>query len=130
MVIGGVAEKIPDKIKSMIFLDAYIPQDSKSGFDLIPGLRDIYEQRRLKEGGIDWLVPSYTPEEFGVTNNEDINWMKSRLCPMPFHTHDEALSIQNIKSKRLSRTLVTFYNFGDSMFHSMEIKRNRYLGLF
>ena len=57
MVIGGVAEKIPDRIKSMIFLDAYIPQDGKSGFDLIPGLRDIYEQRRLKEEGKEWLVP-------------------------------------------------------------------------
>ena len=51
MVIGGVAEKIPDRIRSMVFLDAYIPQDGKSGFDLIPGLRDIYEQRRLKEEG-------------------------------------------------------------------------------
>ena len=35
----------------MIFLDAYIPQEGKSVFDLIPGLRDIYEQRRLKEKG-------------------------------------------------------------------------------
>ena len=35
--------------KSMIFLDAYIPQDGKRGFDLIPGLRNIDEQRRLKE---------------------------------------------------------------------------------
>ena len=74
--------------KSMIFLDAYIPQDGKRGFDLIPGLRNIDEQRRLKEESKDWLVLSYTPEEFGVTNNEDINWMKSRLCPMPFHTYD------------------------------------------
>jgi len=88
MVIGGVAEKILDRIKSMIFLDAYILQDGKRGFDLIPGLRDIYEQRRLKEESKDWLVLSYTPEGFGVTNDEDINWMKSRLCPMHFHTHD------------------------------------------
>jgi thioesterase domain-containing protein len=88
MVIGGVAEKNLIESKSMIFLDAYIPQDGKRGFDLIPGLSDIYEQRRLKEESRDWLVLSYTPEEFGVTNDEDINWMKSRLCPMPFHTHD------------------------------------------
>jgi pimeloyl-ACP methyl ester carboxylesterase len=69
MVIGGIAEKIPDRIKSTIFLDAYIPQDGKSGFDLIYGLKDIYEQRRSKEEGKDWLVLSSTPEEFGVTND-------------------------------------------------------------
>jgi hypothetical protein len=40
IVIGGVVEKIPDGIKSMIFLDAYIPQDGKSAFDVIPGLRE------------------------------------------------------------------------------------------
>ncbi len=70
MIIGGIAEKIPDRIKSMIFLDAYIPQDGKSGFDLIHGLRDLYEQRKSKEEGKDWLVLSSTPEEFGVTNDD------------------------------------------------------------
>ena len=124
MVIGGVAEKIPDRIRSMVFLDAYIPQDGKSGFDLIPGLRDIYEQRRLKEEGKNWLVLSYTPEEFGVTNNDDINWMKSRLCPMPFHTHAEPLSIKENKPKRLSRTYITCTDFGDSMFHSIKSKES------
>jgi pimeloyl-ACP methyl ester carboxylesterase len=70
MIIGGIAEKILDRIKSMIFLDAYITQDGKSGFDMIYGLRDIYEQRRSKEEGKDWLVLSSTPEEFGVTNDD------------------------------------------------------------
>ena len=73
MVIGGIAEKIPDRIKSMIFLDAYIPQDGKSGFDLIYGLRDIYEQRRSKVEGKDWLVLSSIHEEFGVTNDEVVS---------------------------------------------------------
>lgn len=130
MVIGGVAEKMPDRIRSMVFLDACIPQDGKSGFDLIPGLRDIYEQRRLKEEGKNWLVFSYTPEEFGVTNNDNINWMKSRLCSMPFHTHDEALSIKEIKSKRLSKTYITCTDFGDSMFHNMKSKESEGWGYF
>jgi pimeloyl-ACP methyl ester carboxylesterase len=119
MVIGGIAERIPDRIKSMIFLDAYIPQDGKSAFDLIPGLKDIYEHRSLKEQGKEWLVLSYTPQEFGVTDYEDIVWMKSRLCPMPFHTHDEFLTIQNIKSKKLPKTYVTFTDFGETMFDSI-----------
>ena len=38
MVVGGVADVMPYRIKSMIFLDAYIPQDGKSAFDLVPGL--------------------------------------------------------------------------------------------
>jgi pimeloyl-ACP methyl ester carboxylesterase len=119
MVIGGVAERMPDRIKSMIFLDAYIPQDGKSAFDLMPGLRDVYQQRSLKDKGKGWLVLSYTPEEFGVTIPEDASWMKSRLCPMPFHTHDEPLTLKNAKSRELPKTYITFTDFGDSMFKSM-----------
>jgi pimeloyl-ACP methyl ester carboxylesterase len=39
LVIGGVAEKIPQKIKRLVYLDGYIPQDNKSAFDLEPSLR-------------------------------------------------------------------------------------------
>lgn len=54
--------------------DAYIPQDNKSAFEVVPGLENIYKERTLKEEGKERLVASYTPEEFGVTNPDDINW--------------------------------------------------------
>jgi pimeloyl-ACP methyl ester carboxylesterase len=116
MVIGGVANTLPRRIKSMIFLDAYIPQDGKSAFDLVPGLKDVYAQRSLKEKDKEWLVASYTPQEFGVTAPDDINWMKSRVCPMPFHTHDEPLIIKNNKFSEIPKTFITFTDFGESMF--------------
>jgi pimeloyl-ACP methyl ester carboxylesterase len=123
MVIGGVAERIPNRIKSMIFLDAYIPQDGKSAFDLVPGLKNIYEQRSLKEKGKEWLVLSYTPQEFGVIDPDDATWMKKRLCPMPFHTHDEFLTIGNIASIKLPKTYITFTDFGESMFKSIKTEK-------
>lgn len=33
LVIGGVAEKVPERIRRLVYLDAYIPQDNKSAFD-------------------------------------------------------------------------------------------------
>jgi pimeloyl-ACP methyl ester carboxylesterase len=42
LVIGGVAEKVPERIRHLVYLDAYIPQDNKSAFDIIPGLETIY----------------------------------------------------------------------------------------
>jgi pimeloyl-ACP methyl ester carboxylesterase len=59
MVIGGVADKIPHKIKSLVYLDGYIPQDNKSAFDIIPGLETIYKERALREEGKEWLVAPY-----------------------------------------------------------------------
>ena len=34
LVIVGVAEVIPERIKHLVYLDAYIPQDNKSAFDI------------------------------------------------------------------------------------------------
>ena len=33
LVIGGVAEKVPERIGRLVYLDAYIPKDNKSAFD-------------------------------------------------------------------------------------------------
>ena len=41
LVIGGVAEIIPQKIKRLVYLDGYIPHDNKSAFDLEPGLETL-----------------------------------------------------------------------------------------
>ena len=62
LVIGGVAEKVPERIRRLVYLDAHITQDDKSAFDIIPGLESIYKKRALKEQGREWLVASYTPE--------------------------------------------------------------------
>ena len=56
LVIGGVAEKVPENIRRLVYLDAYIPKDNKSAFDIIPGLETIYKERALKEQGTEWWL--------------------------------------------------------------------------
>jgi pimeloyl-ACP methyl ester carboxylesterase len=116
LVIGGVAEKVPERIIRLIYVDAYIPQNNKSAFDIVPGLETIYKKRALKEQGREWLVASYEPEEFGVINHDDINWMTTRLSPMPWHTHDQPIRITNAKAKRLPKSYISCTEFGCSQF--------------
>lgn len=66
---------------------------------MIHGLKEIYEKRSLKEQDKEWLVASYEPQDWEVTKPDDIAWMKARLCPMPCHTHDQPLKIENLQSK-------------------------------
>jgi pimeloyl-ACP methyl ester carboxylesterase len=115
-VIGGAADKIPQRIRHLVYLDAYIPQDNKSVFDLEPGLETIYTKRALKERGIEWLVASYKPEEFGVSDRIDIDWMNSRLSPMPWQTHNQPVRITNPDSKVLPKSYICCSEFGRSQF--------------
>ena len=120
LVIGGVAEKVPERIRRLVYLDAYIPQDNQSAFDIIPGLEIIYKERALKEQGSEWLVASYTLEEFGVTNPDDIKWMNPRLSPMPWHTHDQPLRITNPKAKILPKSYICCTEFGNAQFKAQK----------
>ncbi|MGC1929823.1 MAG: alpha/beta hydrolase, partial [Candidatus Nitrosopolaris sp.] len=120
LVIGGVAEKLPERIRRLVYLDAYIPQDNKSAFDIIPGLENVYKERALKEEAREWLVASYKPEEFGVTNPDDISWMNPRLSPMPWHTHDQPLRITNPKAKILPKSYVCCTEFGNAQFKAQK----------
>lgn len=122
MVIGGATEKIPQRIGRLVYLDAYIPQDNKRAFDLVPGLETIYRTRRLKDEGKEWLVASYTPQEFGVTDPDDVRWMSTRLTPMPWHTHDQPIRITNLLAKALPRNYISFSEFGISQFKFQESK--------
>jgi hypothetical protein len=84
------------------------------------GAETIYKERALREEGKDWLVASYEPEEFGVTNPDDVKWMSTRLSPMPWHTHDQPIRITNAQAKSLPKTFVCFSEFGYSQFKSQK----------
>jgi hypothetical protein len=82
----------------------------------------MYNERTLKEQGKEWLVASYEPEEFDVTNPDDINWMNPRLSPIPWHTHDQPLRITNPKAKRL---LKSYISCTDSEIFNLRLKSHQ-----
>jgi pimeloyl-ACP methyl ester carboxylesterase len=119
-VISGVAERVPKRIRRVVYLDGYIPEDNKTAFDIIPGLETIYEERALKEKGREWLVPPYEPEVWGVTNPSDVQWMKARLSPMPWHTHDQPIKITNREARVLPKSYISCTEYKE--FHFMAQK--------
>ena len=126
VVVSGVAEEMADRIKRLVYLDGYIAEDGKSAFDLIPGLKEIYEKRALNEHEKEWLVSSYTPQEFGVTDPADIVWMKPRLSPMPWHTHDQPSRITNLEAKKIPKSYITCTAFGDFMINKAKSQHIAY----
>lgn len=126
LVIGGVAEKVPERIRHLVYLDAYIPQDNKSAFDITSRLETSsfefqdFKERTLKEQEKEWLIASYKPEEYGVTNPDDVSWMNSRLSDMPWHTHDQSLRITNPKAKILPKSFICCTEFGNAQFKAQK----------
>ncbi|WP_113701596.1 alpha/beta fold hydrolase [Nonomuraea lactucae] len=76
MVISGVAEREPRRIRSLVYLDAFVPERGQSCFDILPWLREA-----LAPGETDYLMPPPPPELLGVE--------EPRFTPMPLGTHTE-----------------------------------------
>jgi pimeloyl-ACP methyl ester carboxylesterase len=84
MVISGVADKIPERIQKVIYLDAFVPSDSESVKTIQAAKWDQYE--KMVRGDFlapPWMIPGKIPGD----------------VPQPLKTFTESVSLKNEKAK-------------------------------
>jgi len=78
MVATGVADRAAERVAQVIYLDAFVPEDGQSLFDLVPG---EHRQRQLEsvKAGDGWRVaPNPVPPD---TSEEDAAWVTKFRMP-------------------------------------------------
>jgi pimeloyl-ACP methyl ester carboxylesterase len=92
--ISGVADRIPDSIKSLVYLDSLILPVGKSPFDINPP--EIADARRKlsmeSSGGLTIPVPDHST--WGIPP-EDVAWVTSSCVPHPTSTWESKLRLDN-----------------------------------
>ncbi len=91
MVATGVADRAPDRIGQLIYLDAFVPRHGQSLLDLIPpeGARLTRDAARLQGEG--WRVPpSQMPPD---THESDVTWAKPKRLPQPLQTFEQPVAL-------------------------------------
>ena len=70
MVISGVADRVPERIRSLVFLDAFVPEHGESVADFAP----------ISGGGLidGWKSAPISGEAFGV-NLADRAWVARQV---------------------------------------------------
>lgn len=98
MVVTGVAEQMADRISSIVYLDAFLPQDGES-------LYDIVGSSHPAEGG---LVAPLSAEFFAV-NDQDRDWVNRMMTMQPEKTFTQPLrvtgKVEGIAKKAYVRAL-------------------------
>jgi pimeloyl-ACP methyl ester carboxylesterase len=88
MVATGVADRARDRVVQLIYLDAFVPEDGQSFFDLT-GQGDAV--RSAAEDG--WRVPpNPSPPD---TPSEDLAWINERRMHHPIGTLEQTLHLMN-----------------------------------
>ena len=80
-VISGVVERLASRIASIVYLDAFLPEDGQRGIDLqSQGSRDAVA-KALEDGAPS--RPAASAARYGVDDPKDLAWVDSLLTPQP-----------------------------------------------
>jgi len=77
MVISGVADRVPEKVASLVYLDAFVPEDGQSCLSLLPP-----DRRLATVPGEDWLVAPIPSAGFGLKRPEVIALWEGKSAPL------------------------------------------------
>ena len=92
MVITGVADRVPDKIRRLVYFDAFVPENGKALTDYVGPERAAHQKQEGKETGTIGPMPAAA---LGLTRPEDIAWATRRQVRHPIGTMTQPLSLSN-----------------------------------
>jgi pimeloyl-ACP methyl ester carboxylesterase len=90
MVVGGAADRVANKIGSLVYLDAFIPEAGKSLWDFLPPEGVAAQRGSAKDG---WRIPRISAAEFRVVSPDDIARLDRRAVDQPIATMDQKSAV-------------------------------------
>lgn len=83
MVVTGVLARLQERVRSVIYVDAFVPENGKALIDYDDGpLVPVYNEARDK----DQPIPPVPLEVFGVSDTKVLSFVNSRLVHQPWRT--------------------------------------------
>ncbi len=80
-VINAVADRMPERVAHLVYVDAPLPRDGQSVLDALDSETRAWVRSLLQAEGV-WLTPPDI-RDFGVAET-DVLWAQRRLTPHPF----------------------------------------------
>lgn len=94
IVVTGVADRVPQRIRQLIYLDSLILENGQCAFDLLePATVQSRLQAAKANDGV-WIDPP-PPGFFGVSDPEQQAFLQDRLTPHPLGTYTSPLVLQH-----------------------------------
>jgi pimeloyl-ACP methyl ester carboxylesterase len=103
MVATGVADRAAARIAKIIYLDAFVPQNGQSLFDLLPATQRATRAEDARVNGDGWLLaPNPSPPD---TSPEDLAWITPRRRWQPIGCFSQRLLLEG-RSAHLPRAYI------------------------
>lgn len=93
MVVTGVADRMADRLRQLIYLDALLPMHGESVLDLLPPAHVESIRTQVAEQGHGWLIPA--PALPPDTPDEEVMRASTRRHAQPLRTFTEPLMLRH-----------------------------------
>jgi pimeloyl-ACP methyl ester carboxylesterase len=109
MVIAGVADRAPERVARLVYLDATVPEDGQSVADAwADGWEWLADERAAAAAAgfpDDWPAPVAYVRQM-VADEADQAWMLERFVPQPFAPLAQPVALRNPAAATLPRTYI------------------------
>ena len=114
-VISGVADRIPDRIAALVYLDAFVLEDGQSLHDALPLAQKNRQLEAVGRDGEGWKVPPIPAEAFHV-NARDCDWVNRQCTMQPLATFQQPIRLNGKAGALKDVTFILATGFEDSPF--------------
>jgi pimeloyl-ACP methyl ester carboxylesterase len=116
-VISGVADRIPDRIGALVYLDAFLLEEGQSVHDILPPPMREAQIEGAGQTGDGWKVPPIPAEAFHV-NARDLDWVNRQCTPQPLATFQQRIHLTGEITRIKSVTFIVAAGWAPSPFQA------------
>ena len=92
--VSGVADRMPERLRHLVYLDALVLQNGQSCATLNPSRIEAYRQRARNGDGIG-VPPRDNARAYGITDPEMGRWLLTKLTPQPLQAYYDTLMLKH-----------------------------------
>ncbi len=115
-VVTGAADRSSDRIRRLVYLDAFVLRHGESVLSLQPPERARHYERIAREQGEGWRIPPNTAAFYGVEDPAQQQWIDALSVDQPFATLRQAITLKHCDKTPFPRSYVWAPGFTPSPF--------------
>jgi len=93
MIVSAVADRVPERVRALLYADALVPPDGTSLLDHFGEERREALMARLRASGDPWRLPPPPAESWNLADPADRRWVDSLTTAHPLASFAERISL-------------------------------------
>lgn len=102
MVVSGAANRAPERVAHLVYLDAMVPVDGESAIDVMPMAAHLLDAAAASD--TPWRVPPLPIDFLGVTDPADVAWLGTMLTDEPARCYRQPVRMDHPALAAIPRT--------------------------